>query len=340
LSEAKTANEAAEAGRKKADDDFQAARKAATESDRPIRAIAFSPGNHLVVTGGDDQMIHTWSAENGAACEVVAVHAEAIGSLAFAPTGELISAATDRTLVARDIDPAWKIERTLGGSEGPSPFADRVTALAFSNDGELLATGGGEPSRGGEIKIWKAATGELVRDLPSIHSDAVFAVEFSPDDKFLASGAADKMARLIDLGTGKVVRNLEGHTHHVLGVAWSLDGRTLATAGADNLVKIWDTSTGSRRKNIEGYEKEVTAIHFTGASDQLITASGDNRVRLINSDGKDLRTFPNVADYMQAAAVTADGTIIVAGGQDGILRVWNVADGKVLANFGAPGKPN
>ena len=333
LSEAKAANEAAETGRKKADEDLQAARKAVGEADKPIRAIAFSPGNHLVATAGDDQMIHTWSLENGAACEVFAAHSAAIGSLVFAPTGELISTAADRIVAAHDVDSEWKLERILGSSEGPSPFADRITALAFSNDGELLGTGGGEPSRAGEIKVWKPSTGELVRDLPNVHSDAVFGLAFSPDNRFLASGAADKMARLIDLSTGKVVRNLEGHTHHVLGVAWSLDGRTLATAGADNLVKIWDTSTGSRRKNIEGYEKEVTAIRFTGASDQLVTASGDNRVRLVNTEGKDIRSFPEVADYMQAAAVTADGRIIAAGGQDSVLRVWNAADGKLIAKF-------
>jgi WD40 repeat protein len=340
VNEAKAANDTAEAGRKKADEDLQTARKAITDADKPIRALAFSPDNRLIATAGDDQLIHTWSAETGAVCEVFGPHATAIVSLAFAPSGELISTAADHSAVMRNIDPAWKLERTLGAPDSASPFADRISALAFSNHGELLATGGGEPSRGGEIKIWKAATGELARDLPNIHSDAIFALEFSPDDKFLASGAADKMARVIDLATGKVVRNLEGHTHHVLGVAWSLDGRTLATAGADNLVKVWDFPTGTRRKNIEGYEKEVTAIHFIAASDQIVTSSGDNRVRLVNTDGKDIRSLPDVSDFMEAAAVTADGRIIVGGGQDGVLRVWNAVDGKAIASYPPVNRPN
>ncbi len=145
------------------------------------------------------------------------------------------------------------------------------------------------------------------------------------------------MARVTELATGKIVRNFEGHTHHVLGVSWSADGRTLATAGADGMVKVWDFTTGDRKKNIEGYDKEVTAVRFVGATANLVTSSGDNKVRLVGLDGKEVRVFPEVADFMESAAVSADGKLVVAGGQDSVLRVWNAADGGKLAAF-APEK--
>jgi WD40 repeat protein len=144
------------------------------------------------------------------------------------------------------------------------------------------------------------------------------------------------MARVVDLSSGKVARSFEGHTHHVLAVAWSPDGRTLATAGADNIVKVWDFTNGERKKNIEGYDKEVTAVRFAGATGNLVTSSGDNKVRLVALDGQEVRTFPDVADFMQSAAVSADGKVIVAGGQDGVLRVWNAADGMRIAAFPPP----
>src|SRR5204863_4373389 len=125
--------------------------------------------------------------------------------------------------------------------------------------------------------------------------------------KFLASGAADKIAKVTDLSSGRIVKSFEGHTHHILGISWSLDGRTLATSGADNVVKVWDFTTGDRKKNVEGYDKEVTSVHFAGATEQLITSSGDNKVRLVGTDGKEARAFAEVADFMQTSAVTADG---------------------------------
>jgi len=74
VTDAKTAVDAAEAARKKADDALQAARQAATAAEQPVRAVAFSPDGATVVTAGDDQLIHTWSAETGAAYDVLKGH--------------------------------------------------------------------------------------------------------------------------------------------------------------------------------------------------------------------------------------------------------------------------
>ena len=52
----------------------------------------------------------------------------------------------------------WVLERTLGGEKEPQLFADRVNAVKFSPDGKLLATGGGEPSRSGDLTLFDAAT--------------------------------------------------------------------------------------------------------------------------------------------------------------------------------------
>ena len=61
-----------------------------------------------------------------------------------------------------------------------SPLIDRVTSLDFSPDGKLLASGGGDPSRSGELKLWNVADGTLAKDLPDAHSDTVLGIKFSP----------------------------------------------------------------------------------------------------------------------------------------------------------------
>jgi WD40 repeat protein len=225
----------------------------------------------------------------------------------------------------------------VAGAEPAAAVSDRVYALDFSPDGALLAAGSGVPSRAGEIRLWQAVDGKLVGRFDDVHSDTVFGVRFSPDGKLLASSAADRFVRVIDLGQKKVVRSYEGHTHHVLGVAWKRDGRVLASAGADNVIKTWDFVTGERRKNVAGVAKEVSALQFVGVTDQLLAGSGDGRVRFVKEDGSEAKAFAGFTDFVYGVAASADGSVVVAGGQDGVLRVWNGNDAKVIAEFGAGG---
>jgi WD40 repeat protein len=96
--------------------------------------------------------------------------------------------------------------------------------LRFTPDGKRLISGGGEPSRSGELKVWQVSDGQLLQEFNNIHSDVVFGIDLTPDGKYLASSAADKFIRVIDFTTGKIIRSLEGHTHHVLSVSWKRDG--------------------------------------------------------------------------------------------------------------------
>ena len=57
-----------------------------------------------------------------------------------------------------------------------------VNGVAFSPDGERLASAGGD----GTIKIWNSRTGGLVQSFPA-HTDWVVSVAFHPDGKHLAS---------------------------------------------------------------------------------------------------------------------------------------------------------
>lgn len=314
---------------------LETARQAAAARQQPFAAVAFSPDNALLVAAGDDHVIHAWSAETGAPCDTYAAHTGGVLGLAFVGESQLASiAADDSRLLRWELFPAWTLERTISG---PANFVDRVLALDFSPDGQLLASGGGDPSRTGELKLWNPADGSLARELVDAHSDTVYCARFSPDGKQLASCGADKFVKVFNVGDGAWVRSFEGHTHHVLGVAWRADGNVIASASADNTIKVWNAQTGDQQRTIGGFGKEVTSLEFIGEGTEILASSGDRTVRMFNTaDGNNTRNFGGGGDFMYAAAAAPDGSLIVAGGQDSVLRLWNGTNAAELRQFAAP----
>lgn len=319
-----------------------AATAAAAATQSPWRSVAFVPDSRLLAVLAENGRLHRFDAVSGAAVETSPGPAAAVW-LAAMPEGRQQVLHGDGVLRTWQAGGDWTLAGRIGpaGSDpldvGQSPLIDRVLSLAFSPDGQLLATGGGEPSRSGELKVWNVADGALRLNLPDAHSDTVFGVDFSADGRYLASAAADKFVKVFDLVAGAQVRSFEGHTHHVLSVGWRFDGTLLASSGADKVIKIWNFDSGEQQRTIQGFNKEATSVHFVGTSGLTLTSSGDKTLRLHNADdGKSPRSFSGSDEFLHTAAVTPDGKLVAAGGQDGILRLWNGEDGKLLINFNPP----
>jgi len=309
-------------------------------SAKPISVVAFSPDGSFLMTGGADQLIHVWYAANGKPVETIKGHAGAITALAVSNSGLVVSGGADKLAAAWDLTPRWSPAGQLGTKPATpldvseSPFVSRVLTVDFSRDGKQLLTGGGDPSRSGELMIWDVAKKSLVKEFKDAHSDTIFGAEFSRDGKQLLSGAADKFVKIFDIATGKHVRSFEGHTHHVLDVSWKADGTSIASAGADNVIKVWNVDTGEQRRTIGGYSKQVTSLRFVGIGENLISCGGDKSVRYHKAgNGQNYRSFSGGTDFMYAAASSRSEAFVVAGGEDGVVRVWNGKDGKVIKAF-------
>jgi WD40 repeat protein len=327
---ANSASAAAKVIEDKAKADLAALKTSLTKPTQKPRVVAFSPDSQRVAAWSDDGALRVWAVATSLPVEEVA--SAAAGSTSLSPNADGSFTLTKSLTLSTQAAPRWVLERTLGGEKQPGVFIDRVNAVRFSPDGKTLATGGGELSRSGDIILFDLAGGRATQTWKEKHADCVLSLDFSPDGKRLASGAADKIARVTEISTGKQVNIFEGHTHHVMGLAFRADGRVLATAGADGVVSTWDMNIGERKKKIEGWTKEVTSLQFIGATNQILTSAGDNRVRVVTDDGGEIRSIANLPDYMQASASTPNGSTFIAGGEDSVLRVWDAA-GKELAVF-------
>ncbi len=319
----------AKATQDKATADLTALKQSLTKTTAKSVAVSFSADAQRVASLFDDGTLRVWATATGMPIEESSANVAATTMITPAPDGSFVVTKASSQTVGSTL--RWALERKI---DQKGLFADRVNAVRFSPDGKTLATGGGELSRSGDIIFFDVATGKATHTWKEHHTDTALCLDFSPDGKRLASGAADKIARVTDIASGKQVNLFEGHTHHVMGIAFRSDGRVLATAGADGTVVTWDMIIGERKKKIEGWTKEVTSLQFIGATNQIVTSAGDNRVRIVTDDGVEVRSMANLPDYMQAAVSAPNGATLIGGGEDSILRVWDGTNGKELAVFG------
>lgn len=324
--------DAQDAQLKEVTDKRDQSKEASTASELPISSSLFSPDGKFIFTTGVDKQIHSWSAASGEPCHVFEPFPQEFHFIGFSLSDSVVCITQNGEIFSQSVSPGFKLEGKIGSALGESPIISRVTSLDVSPDGQFIAIGGGDPSRSGEIIIYDLTNNKVQGKFEDIHSDTVLDLDYSPDGKHIASASSDKFVKVFESTSGEVLRSFEGHTHHVLGVSWRRTGREIVSSGADNDIKYWNFENGDRLGKGGGFNKEVTSVHAIGVGNEAIVTSAEGKVSVVQlgTTIKKTADFNGAAKFTHVSDVTPDGSIVAAGAQDGILRIWTIKDRKLL----------
>jgi WD40 repeat protein/serine/threonine protein kinase len=300
------------------------------QSPRWVGGVAFAPAGNELAAAGTEQAVAEWDAL-GDLKRLLRGGPGPMIAVAYRPDGlGLAAAGTDRTVRI------WN----LGGGREPSTIADHLegfASLAYSPDGRMLATGGGDPveviqfprgkgdrpeSDDRTIRLWDPTTGQEIRSLRK-HVGSVHSLAFNPDGTRLASAGSDRVIRIWDPHSGRVLANLEGHTGSVFALAFRPDGSQLASAGFDGAIWIWDIASSRPTRKLKGHTNWVLGLAFSADGERLASAGADQTVRLWDpARGREALTLHGPLDRVHGVAFNPDGDLLAAASADGLVRVW------------------
>ncbi len=304
-------------------------------------AIAFSPDGKTIATGGRPQQpeVDIWDARTGRLLRALPMHdkmrfPKGVHCVAFNRAGGRLAAGhADGTVVVWDTASGKRLV-TLHGAEG-----NPAGAVAFSPDGIHLAAG---DSFMGRFRIWELATGKEVRVIEaykgkaggSMHSH----LSWSPDGRRLATGTWDENVRVWDPATGKEVLALPVAPPPGMGphpVAFSPDGKRLAAAG-DGVIQLWNAATGKRVLTLRRPPLNVSNLCWSpdgsqlAACDLLTVQVWETTEGELLHEGKPLHTFKGHSRAVEGVAFSPDGRFLVSCDQQGVVNVWDAAQGPEL----------
>ncbi|MBA0713545.1 hypothetical protein Golax_012575, partial [Gossypium laxum] len=213
-------------------------------------------------------------------------------------TGELYAVAcspTDPVLVATgggdDKGFLWKIGHADWASELQG-HTDSVSSLAFSHDGQLLASGGFD----GLVKVWDTS-GNLKSTLEG-PGGGIEWIRWHPKGHLILAGSEDCTVWMWNADNGSCLNVFSGHGASVTCGDFTPDGKTICTGSEDATLRIWNPRSGESIHVVRGYPyhtEGLTCLSISSDSTFAVTGSKDGSVHVVNiTTGKVGDTYDHI----------------------------------------------
>ena len=263
------------------------------ETGGEVTDFTFSPGGETLATVTGEGRISVWNVASRS-LRWKQFHA------AYGVGGGISISADSKMLAVGAWDGVrlWDLATgTPTGSFGGSRAAG-AGAVAFSPTDQVLALVrngwglDGPVAGGGDAELWdvsrrrRIATFDVYGNFGTDSGPLGWTVAFSPDGRTLATGGADPHVHVWDVGTGKLLHELEQNVGNgVWALDFSPDGSVLAMSGGDPYASLWDVATGKPAgPRFGGVGSREATIDLSSDGRRLLMTHGDGKAAVWDVD--------------------------------------------------------
>lgn len=215
-------------------------------------------------------------------------------------------------------------------------YADQVTSLAFTPDGQCLVAGSSDST----VKVFEldADSGKAAASLDLAgHSGPVLAVACSPDQRVVVTASADRSIKVWELPSGRLIRSFNHHTARVNCLAFrprlmpsdQASPAAFCASGSDDLtVRVWQPEIGRMVRIVRQHGGAVFAVAYHPNGSVMFSAGKEGVVRVIDAQSDVIqREWKAHRDWIYSLVVSPAGDLLATGDWSGEIKLWNIATG-------------
>ncbi|OAA54728.1 transcription initiation factor tfiid [Niveomyces insectorum RCEF 264] len=271
-----------------------------------VSSMAFSRDHQLVAYGTMDSYIRVWSIDGKAL----------------------------KSKMLGDVDKTNN--RKLIGHSGPVyglAFSDAISGLKYNpfdekqpsveTDAKLLLS----CSSDGTVRLWSLDVWSCLCVYKS-HTGPVFRVLWGPHGHYFMTAGWDRTVRIFTQDHASAQRLLVGHNTSISAIAWHPNGTYVFSASdeTDKTIRMWSVIKGDCVRVFTGHTEYISALECAPNGRILASADAGGNIFIwdIEKGTRIKRCRGHGKGGIPSLSFSAESAVLVSGGLDGTVRLWDV----------------